>query len=145
MKKEERIKKKIADNKDISQAIQKQGFYTVDQFIHDGKRYIKAIKEGRIICNIDSVSRSGMSRTIKFLECTKRQQPNQYTYYNFFAFFKVMGWQVAGRYKDYFRIHGCGMDMIFHTNYTNIHRLHRLGFITKQQCRSLAQQTPSLI
>ena len=46
---------------------------------------------------------------------------------------------------DYFTIGGCGMDMIFHTNYTIIHRLYKLGFMTKKECEKLCQMTPSII
>lgn len=35
-------------------------------------------------------------------------------------------------------------DEFFNTNYTIIHRLHSLGFITKEECATLAQQTPTV-
>ena len=98
-----------------------------------------------MICNIDSVSASGMSRTIKFLSCEKSKRENRFMYLNYFVLFRVLGYTVAGKYGSYFRVSGCGMDMIFHTNYTIIHKLQRLGFISKKQCNHLAQQTPTVI
>ena len=120
--------------------------YYEDDFIRDAKRYIQAIKENRVICNIESVSASGMSRNIKFLECKKNTyHKNYYNWLNFFAFFKVLGYTESRKKDNCFSISGCGMDMIFHTNYSIIHRLHRLGFINKKQCDKLAQNTPTII
>jgi hypothetical protein len=59
--------------------------------------------------------------------------------------FTILGFTKSRSNDFYFSIGGCGMDMIFHTNYTIIHRLHRLGFINKKQCDFLAQQTPTTI
>jgi hypothetical protein len=123
--------------------IEKQDYYSVDQFYNDCERYVKAIKDGRIICSIGSVSSSGMSRTIKFLECSKGR--NRYNFMNFFSFFKALGYSDARSRDHYFKIQGCGMDMIFHSNYTNIHYMERLRIIGKKQCTDLAQQTPTVI
>lgn len=146
MTKKERIIKNIMADKEVMKQIDQYSYYTTERFHADCVRYIKAIKEGRVICSIGSVSSSGMSRTIKFLECSRNVSfPNKYYYYNFFALFRALGFTQARSSRDYFSISGCGMDMIFHTNYTIIHKLHRLGFIDKKQCSSLAQDTPTVI
>jgi len=116
-------------------------------FINNAKRYIKAIKEGRMICSIGSVSKSGMSRTIKFLEMTKSKTfSNETRHYlsNFYQFFDTLDYNPV-KDSDYFRIGGCGMDMIFHTNYTIIHKLGRMGFIDKATTETLAQRTPAIV
>ena len=117
-----------------------------ERFEEHAKRYIKAIKEGRMICSIGSVSASGMSRTIKFLEMAKCSKPYRkpYALLNFYEFFQMIGYAVV-KDSDYFRIHGCGMDMVFHTNYSIIQLLHKIGFINSKTCEELAQQTPSVI
>tara|TARA_R110000772_G_scaffold148901_1_gene259520 strand:- start:464 stop:901 length:438 start_codon:yes stop_codon:yes gene_type:complete len=115
----------------------------IDFFIRSAKRYIKAIKQGRVICNIESVSASGMSRNLKFLECNGSIKSGFY-YQNFFKLFKDLGFKTPIN-SNAFKISGCGMDMVFHTNYTIIHQLHRLGFITKKECSILAQKTPTVI
>jgi len=145
MKTKDRFLKKLHSDryKWLLKKIENQTYYSEDQFFDDCIRYAKAIKEGRVICSIDSVSRSGMSRTIKFLECSKGT--NRYNYMNFFSFFKVLGYTETRARDHYFTISGCGMDMIFHSNYTNIHYLHGLGVINKAQCESLAQNTPTVI
>jgi hypothetical protein len=144
--KKEKLIQAIKENKEISKRINQSLYYTEEQFYEDALRYIKAIREGRVICSIGSVAASGMSRTIKFLECSYNKTSRSYRYYNFFAFFEKLGFTAdKNRYRDYFRIGGCGMDMIFHTNYTIMHRLHRLGFINRVQCDKFAQMTPSTI
>ena len=111
-------------------------------FTEHCKRYIKAIKQGRMICAIDRVSASGMSRNIKFLECAKGK--DRYHYLTFWELFCILGYTNV-KNTDTFRIGGCGMDMIFHTNYSIIHQLKRLGFITDKTCEVLAQKTPNVI
>lgn len=134
MKKQE-IKKMVDSTND--------SYYSVNGFISDARRYIKAIKEGRIIVDIASVSKSGMSRKMKFLECTKHKNENRYSYLNFYALFNSFGYSFGDR--DTFQVNGCGMDMVFNTNYNNMHTLKSLGFITNEQCSTLAQQTPAVI
>ena len=116
----------------------------IETFINNAKRYIKAIKENRMICAIGSVSKSGMSRNIKFVELAKSDTSDKHQLYNFYQFFDVLGYTKV-KNSDYFRIGGCGMDMIFHTNYTIMHDLRRLGFINKEECDTLAQATPHIV
>lgn len=130
----------LTKQKDILKAISKHQYYSVEQFKKDVVTYIKAIKERRMMCSIHSVSSTGMSRVISFHSCEKSK--GGYYYRNYMQFFMTLGYQ---RTKDHFRIHGCGMDMIFHTNYSNMHTFHRLGFLTKKECEHLAQQTPTVL
>jgi len=129
---------------EVKRAIEKNA-YTESDFISDSIRYINAIKEGRVICAIGSVSKSGMSRTIRLLECAPTKYELRYIYLNFYAFMRCLGYKASGKYGDYFRINGCGMDMIFATNYNIIHSLYYMGFINKEQCDDLAQLTPTVI
>lgn len=136
--------KRIQEDKNLVKSIERVNYYEIERFISDAKRYISAIRQGRVICSIGSVSKSGMSRTIKFLAPEKNEGLKRYQYYNFFALFKALGYSPVNE-SDYFRIHGCGMDMVFHTNYSNIHTFERLGFISKKECSKLAQMTPTVI
>lgn len=122
--------------------VENYGSSEVKDFIRNAKRYIKAIKQGRVICNIDSVSASGMSRTLKFLECSGSIK-NGFSYLNFYTLFDNLGFTKV-KNSSYFRVNGCGMDMVFHTNYAIIHNLKNLGFLTKKEADILAQKTPSV-
>jgi len=142
MKTYKTITKNIIKDLNLS-TVENYGSTEVDIFIQSAKRYIKAIKQGRVICNIESVSASGMSRTIKFLECNGSTKKG-FNYLNFYQFFTQLGFTKV-KNSNTFRINGCGMDMVFHTNYTIMHQLCRYGFITKKECANLAQKTPSII
>lgn len=143
MKKSEKIRQNIESDNELSKIFKKSEFYDSESFIENAQRYIKAIKQRRVICNIYSVSKSGMSRTIKFMECQKVSGRNEYSYLNFYSLFHMLGYNPDR--QGYSRITGCGMDMIFYTNYQIIHRLYKLGFITRNQCDILAQNTPQVI
>jgi len=136
--------KNLAENKELLKAIAgtNNEYYNVEDFISDAKKYIKAIKEGRMICIIESVSSSGMSRVLKFNSCEKGTKTFSYRSYS--LLFKTLGYKQA-RNSWGFTISGCGMDMIFHTNYTIIHQLHKYGLLNKKDCDKLAQMTPTCL
>lgn len=132
----------INKDKEIVKNLKKLNYYDIKNFVDDAKTYIKAIKERRMLCVIKSVSSSGMSRNIKFNSCEKAK--TGYWYRQYSCLFITLGYtEVKG--TDSFRIGGCGMDMIFHTNYSIIHKLKNLGFITKEECEKLAQETPTVL
>ena len=121
----------------------------INDFIEDAKRYIQAVDEGRIVCTIKNVSKSGMSRTLYFAECTKMDNTGyplnrEYVYLNFNGLFLALGYKESRNY-DGFVVSGCGMDMIFYTNYCIIHDFHRVGLIDKATCEKLAQARISVI
>lgn len=123
--------------------VEKYGSSEVGIFVQNAKRYVKAIKQGRVICNIESVSRSGMSRNLKFLECNGNIKSG-FNYLNFWSLFDALGFRNA-KNSNAFCISGCGMDMVFATNYEIIHTLYNLGFINEKECSILAQKTPTVI
>lgn len=132
-------------NKEFQKNLKKLSHHTSESFLRDARQYVKAIKEGRMICTIGSVSSSGMSRTMKFVSCEKGIKGGRNWYSNYFCLFVALGFTESRAKDHYFSIGGCGMDMVFHTNYTIIHRLHRFGIITKKECESLCQMTPGVI
>lgn len=137
--KELKVISKIESSKEIQKKMKGLRYYNNENFISDAKQYIKAIKDGSMFCIIKSVSNSGISRVIDFKSVAKSKDKRFY-YRNYNCFFIALGFTEV---SDGFRISGCGMDMIFHTNYSIIHSLCRLGLINKKQCSQLAQNTPS--
>ena len=140
----------VQANKEILKGISKLKYYTVENFISDAKDYIKAISEYRMLCVIEKVSSSGMSRNIKFHSCEQSGKDKTATesrtfyYRQYRCLFIALGYTEV-KNSDSFRIGGCGMDMVFHTNYSIIHRLHRLEFLDKSECDKLAQKTPTVL
>ena len=95
----ENITKKVKANKDLLKRINSQFDFipTEDErilsFIEHGQRYVKAIKERRVINTIARVSNSGMSRTIKFVEMSgKKNGYGEHNVMNFFSLFKILGY-----------------------------------------------------
>tara|TARA_R110000824_G_scaffold269663_3_gene458129 strand:+ start:413 stop:847 length:435 start_codon:yes stop_codon:yes gene_type:complete len=144
MRKHERITNNVKADKSLLRKINEQGYgeeaENIDNFIMNAERYLKAIKERRMINVIATVSASGMSRTFKFNEVAKSGGC-----FNFYSLFVMLGHPKARGNNGYFSVRGCGMDMIFHTNYCNVRALKRLGFISSKQCSVLEQMTPTTI
>ncbi len=77
---------------------------------------------GQIYCSIDTVARSGMSRTIKVLIIHRGEVINL----NRTPFAKIYGDSCK---NGTVRINGCGMDMLFEATY----RLYRFLFNQKRK------------
>lgn len=139
------IAKNIENNKAIMKQINKNTYTSVEGFIDNAVAYINAISENRMLNIIKSVSSSGMSRVLKFnsfeINKDKKSLYGKGNYRNYYTLFKQLGYQEVK--NEGFRVHGCGMDMVFNTNYNIIHDLYRLGFIDKKTCEILAQKTPT--
>ena len=129
---------------EVKKAIVKNSYYSEEDFIKDAQTYIEAIKEGRVICSVVSVSNSGMSRQLKFLSCEQSNYKDEVSHYyrQFNTMLQCLGFRY-NKNKYCISVSGCGMDMIFHTNYTIIHQLKKMNFITDFECESLAQKTPT--
>jgi hypothetical protein len=129
---------------EVKKAIAKNQYYGEESFIQDANQWIKAIKEGRVICSVISVAKSGMSRKLRFLSFESSVNEGRSWYRQYYSMMQVLGFK--WNQKDYcITVGGCGMNMIFHTNYTIMHQLKSMGFITYEECESLAQQTPTTI
>lgn len=144
MKNLQTILANIAKDKHLTKFIESEEYYSAEDFIKDAQAYIKAIKDKRMLCTIESVSASGMSRVLKFNSCEKNKNTKEYYFRQYSFLFLGLGYtQQKNSYG--FRVNGCGMDMVFHTNYTNIHTFKRLGLLTDKECSKLAQMTPTYL
>jgi hypothetical protein len=140
MKRIDCIKQAIKADEQLVKAIDKVRFYDVDMFISDADEYINAIRHKGMICIIHSVSASGMTRNISFHSVSKYQ--SDYHFRQYYALFLSLGYTLSSKSRNSFKIYGCGMDMIFDTNYSIIRNLHALGFISDSDCNVLCQMTP---
>lgn len=85
------------------------------------KKSYKQYKQPAIIADIVSVSRSGMSRKVKFSMIRKNGMFQDITP----AFAALYGAKLQDDYT--FRVNGCGMDMIFHTVYIVFSKMVKHG------------------
>lgn len=115
------------------------------QFLCDAVGYLKAVEQRRIYCIIRSVSKSGMSRIMDFGEFSiNKTKFGHGNYCTFYSFLGALGYNYL-KDRDGYRISGCGMDMVFHTNYSIVHNLESIGLINKSVCASLSQMTPTCL
>lgn len=128
----------------IIKNLKKVNFYNEEDFLKDAAAYINAIKENRMINVIGNVSASGMSRTLKFTSCEKNERTGEFYQRNYFALFKALGYTPV-KNSSYFRVYGCGMDMVFATHYDILYDFKRIGLISEEECDKLAQRTPTTI
>ena len=140
MKKVERITKNIENNKELLKGLKKVDM-PIERFIGDAQTYLRAVKERRISYTVDTVSKSGMSRTLLITSCERWRWDGKIRYYyrQYNTMLQAMGYNVKRGYRDSIKVSGCGMNMLFATNYNIVWSLHRLGFISRKQCDILCQ------
>lgn len=127
---------KSINNQEVVKRIAKENYYNESDFIADCKRYVKAIKEIRIITSIVNVSASGMQRTVKLREISKA---NSYGYClnTFYSFLKVLGYSLDK--NGDIKLRGCGMDLIFALNYEICGIIKHLGMISEKEYKIYSQ------
>ena len=115
-----------------------------EMFICHARRYIRASRQGRLMCHVVSVAPSGMYRKMRFFELDKPvHKGTTFHPYNFVTLLESLGYKHSSyQGRDVFKVSGCGMDMVFMTHYNIIHQLYDLGFLTKSMRDKLAQKTP---
>lgn len=122
--------------KEVSKRIKGEEYYSEEQFEKDCKTYVKAVQSGRIQYTVTHVSQSGMSRNIMITSYEGTMQKGYYRSY--YLMLKALGYSfVKGAHE--IKVGGCGMDMLFATNYAIIHDLKRMKLISKAKCDKLAQ------
>lgn len=134
--------KRIEIDKELMKNINNNKYYTSEMFLSDAQQYIKAVNSGRMICIIKKVSPSGMSRNLKFMSAEGKKSEHYHRQY--INLFLAMGYKEVEN-TGTFRINGCGMDMVFATNYNIINKLIRLGILREEIGKVLAQKTPNVL
>ena len=112
-------------------------YYSKEGFIKDCQTYIKALKSGRLQYRVTSISSSGMSRDI-LISSFEGSMAKGY-YRNYTSMLEALGFNFASKYASEIRVKGCGMNMLFATNYNIIHTFKNIGLINSKPCQILAQ------
>ena len=128
---------KINLTNEMIKRIESNEYYSKEDFIKDCQTYIKALKSGRLQYRVTSVSKSGMSRDI-LISSFEGSMAKGY-YRNYTSMLEVLGFNFASKYASEIRVKGCGMNMLFATNYNIIHTFKNIGLINSKQCQTLAQ------
>lgn len=128
----------ITLSKEIEKRLSKEEYYTKDILLDDIQDYIKALKEGRLQYMVISVSANGMNRNILVQSCEQNKTSNNFYFRQFSRMFEMLGYKLN---KDYnIKVSGCGMNMLFATNYNLIHTFKNMNIISDLECEILAQK-----
>lgn len=128
----------ITLTKEIEKRLSKEEYYTKEMLLNDIITYIKALKEGRLQYLVMNVSSNGMSRNILIQSCEQNKNNNTFYFRQYTRMFEMLGYKLN---KDYYiRVSGCGMNMLFATNYYLIHTFKNMNIISDLECEILAQK-----
>ncbi len=78
-----------------------------------------------------------MSRDIKITSCEKGEK--NYYYREYSRMLEILGFSFNKRTWD-LKVSGCGMNMLFATNYNIMRYLLNLKFINRKECAILEQK-----
>lgn len=124
-------------SKEQLKRLNKESYYNEENFIKDCKIYIKALKANRVRYSVTHVSSSGMSRDINIISFEGSMSNGYFRNYNMML--TILGYSFAKHSND-IKVSGCGMNMLFATNYDIIHTFKRMGLIKNKTCEVLAQK-----
>ena len=128
----------ITLSKDIEKRLSKEEYYTKEMLLEDIQDYIKALKEGRLQYLVRNVSQSGMNRNILIQSCEQNKNNNNFYFRQYSRMFEMLNYKLN---KDYnIRVSGCGMNMLFATNYNLIHTFKNMNIISESEAEILAQK-----
>ena len=128
----------ITLSKDIEKRLSKEEYYTKEMLLDDIQDYIKALKEGRLQYLVMNVSQSGMNRNILIQSCEQNKTNNNFYFRQYSRMFEMLNYKLD---KDYnIRVSGCGMNMLFATNYNLIHTFKSMNIISAAEADILAQK-----
>lgn len=130
--------KNVVLSKEMIKNISKNEYYSQEDFIKDCKCYIKALKSGRLQYTVTHVSNSGMSRDILIQSYEGTMTKGHFRTY--FSMLQVLGYKEANKYSNDIKVSGCGMSMLFATNYNICHDFKHMGLINDAECKILSQK-----
>jgi len=141
--KQNKALKIITNSNQLKNAQKINEYINAEAIVQDMTRFIKATKERRLLARIENVSKGNSKRDIRYFEFDVKSR-NGYTY-NFWSLMVFLGYKTSRNSRDFFTIHGGGMDMNFNTHYNIILTLKAFGLLTNKEAEKLAQQTPSIV
>lgn len=124
--------------KEMIKRLSKEEYYTQEDFTKDIQTYIKALKEGRLQYLVMNVSSSGMNRNILIQSCEQNKNNNNFYYRQYLKMFEILGYKLDKNFN--IKVSGCGMNMLFATNYNLIRTFKNMNIITAEDCEMLAQK-----
>ena len=114
--------------------------YRKGRFEPNAKRYVKATREGRLLCSIKSRAKSGLSLRVWLSELHKINpmgEPTRFGNSQFVSLLAALGHKSNDK--------GVRCDSSFTLHYGIIHDLYTRGFVPKKELQTLANRTPHIV
>ena len=128
----------ITLSKETEKRLSKEEYYSKELLLRDIELYINALKEGRLQYLVIKVSPNGMNRNILIQSCEQSKNTNNFYFRQYTRMFEMLNYKLD---KDYnVRVSGCGMNMLFATNYYLIHTFKHMNIISAAEAKILAQK-----
>ena len=121
--------------KTVIKRIEANKYYNQEDFVKDCKTYIKAVQANRALFRVTHVSTSGMSRNISITSFEGKMSKGYFRQYA--SMLEVMGFNLTNRFEV--KASGCGMDMVWNTNYNIVNMIKSYGIITKKTSEKVSQ------
>ena len=128
----------ITLSKDIEKRLSKEEYYTKEMLLSDIQDYIKALKDGRLQYLVMNVSQSGMNRNILIQSCEHYKATNKFYFRQYSRMLEMLNYKLDKNY--YVKVSGCGMNMVFATNYYLIQTFKSMNIISESEANILAQK-----
>lgn len=128
MKKKVKILPEIAERFD--------GYYPEDFFLRHAREYISALREGRLCCVIDKVSRTGTSRQVRVFSLDKIQGTKRFSDYHYTRFIQMFGYK---RVKNNIVLRGVGLNVIHAMNEYICGKLRDCGMLSLKEYRRYSE------
>ena len=128
----------ITLSKETEKRLSKEEYYTKEMLLDDIQDYIKALKEGRLQYLVMNVSSSGMSRAILIQSCEQSKSNNSFYFRQYSRMFEMLNYKLDKNYN--IKVSGCGMNMLFATNYYLIQTFKSMNIISENEADILAQK-----
>ena len=128
----------ITLSKETEKRLSKEEYYTKEMLLNDIQDYIKALKEGRLQYIVMNVSSNGMNRNILIQSCEQNKINNNFYFRQYSRMFEMLNYKLDKNYNV--KVSGCGMNMLFATNYYLIHTFKNMNIISESEAEILAQK-----
>ena len=128
----------ITLSKETEKRLSKEEYYTKEMLLNDIQDYIKALKDGRLQYLVMNVSQSGMNRNILIQSCEQSKTNNSFYFRQYSRMFEMLNYKLDKNYN--IKVVGCGMNMLFATNYYLIQTFKSMNIVSENEANILAQK-----
>jgi len=122
----------------LKKKIDSMSYYSMEQFKHDYKAYVNAVRSGRILYDVIHVTPSGQHRDIKIRSYEGTMRKGGYR--NYILMLEALDFTLTTSPEMAIRVYGLGMNMLSVVNDNIFRDLFLMGFVTRKTFDELSQK-----